>query len=70
MPATMLTGASDLSPLRSKGVQAYGIGPLMLEEDIKGGVGAHADNERILEKSLHDYVRFMWHAVLEVAASK
>jgi hypothetical protein len=42
----------------------------MLEEDIKGGVGAHADNERILEKSLHDYVRFMWHAVLEVAASK
>ena len=66
----MLTGASDLSPLRSKGVQAYGIGPLMLEEDIKGGVGAHADNERILEKSLHDYVRFMWHAVLEVAASK
>jgi len=66
----MLTGASDLSPLRSKGVQAYGIGPLMLEKDIKEGVGAHSDNERIWEKSLHDYVRFVWHAVLEIAATK
>ena len=43
----MLTGASDLSPLRSKGVQAYGIGPLMLEKDIKEGVGAH----RIMNES-------------------
>jgi len=66
----MLTGASDLSALRSKGVQSYGIGPLMLEKDIKEGVGAHADNERILEKSLHDFVRFVWYSVLEVAASK
>jgi acetylornithine deacetylase/succinyl-diaminopimelate desuccinylase-like protein len=66
----MLTGASDLSPLRSKGIQAYGIGPLMLEKDLQAGVGAHSDNERILEKSLHDFVRFMWYAVLEVAASK
>ena len=66
----MLTGASDLSPLRSKGVQSYGIGPLMLEKDTKEGVGAHSDNERILEKSLHDFVRFVWYSVLEVAASK
>jgi acetylornithine deacetylase/succinyl-diaminopimelate desuccinylase-like protein len=66
----MMTAVSDLSALRSKGVQAYGIGPLMLERDIKEGVGAHSDIERILEKSLHDYVRFMWYAVQEVAASK
>jgi acetylornithine deacetylase/succinyl-diaminopimelate desuccinylase-like protein len=66
----MLTGASDLSPLRSTGLQAYGIGPLMLEKDIKEGVSAHSDNERILEKSLHGFVQFMWYAVLEVAASK
>lgn len=66
----MTTGASDLSPLRSKGVQAYGIGPLMLEKDMREGVGSHSDNERILEKSLHDYVRFMWYAVLEIAATK
>lgn len=64
---TMMTGASDKSPLLSKGVQAYGIGPLKLEKD--SGL-AHSDNERILEKSLHDYVRFMWYAVLEIAATK
>ena len=66
----MLTGFSDLSPIRSKGVQAYGIGPLMLEKDRLEGVGAHADNERILEKSLHDYVQFVWYAVLEIAGTK
>jgi hypothetical protein len=31
--------------------------------------GAHADDERILEKSLHDFVKFLWHAVVEVAAT-
>jgi acetylornithine deacetylase/succinyl-diaminopimelate desuccinylase-like protein len=67
---TMLTGASDLSAIRSKGVQAYGIGPLMLEKDMREGVGAHSDNERILEKSLHDYVRFVWYAVQEIAATR
>jgi acetylornithine deacetylase/succinyl-diaminopimelate desuccinylase-like protein len=66
----LVTGATDMSQLRVKGVQAYGIGPLMLEKDIKEGVGAHSDNERILEKSLHGFVQFMWYAVLEVAASK
>ena len=60
------TGASDLSPLRTKGIQAYGIGPLYESEEW----GAHSDNERILEKALHDFVKFQWHAVLEVAASK
>ncbi len=66
----MLSGASDLSPLRSKGIQAYGIGPLRLFEDSRQGVSPHSDNERILEKSLHEFVRFVWSAVLEVAATK
>ena len=69
--ATLLPGlmvaVSDLSALRAKGVQAYGIGPLRLEKEVPS---AHGDNERILEKSLHDYVRFVWYAVLEVAATK
>ena len=69
--ATLLPGlmvaVSDLSALRAKGVQAYGIGPLRLEKEAPS---AHGDNERILEKSLHDYVRFVWYAVLEVAATK
>jgi len=63
----LLTGATDLSPLRAKGVQAYGIGPVV---DSEENGGAHSDDERILEKSLHEFVRFIWHAVLEVAAAK
>jgi acetylornithine deacetylase/succinyl-diaminopimelate desuccinylase-like protein len=63
----MMTGASDLSPLRAKGVQAYGIGPPKLMKDTSL---AHSDNERILEKALHEYVRFMWYAVQEIAATQ
>ncbi len=63
----LLTGATDMSPLRAKGLQAYGIGPLM---DSEENGGAHSDDERILEKSLYDFVRFIWHAVLDVAAAK
>jgi len=62
----LLTGATDMSPLRAKGIQAYGIGPVV-ESEEEGG--AHADDERILEKSLHDFVKFLWHAVVEVAAT-
>jgi acetylornithine deacetylase/succinyl-diaminopimelate desuccinylase-like protein len=63
----LLTGATDLSPLRAKGIQAYGIGPVV---DSEESGGAHSDDERILEKSLHEFVRFCWHAILEVAAEK
>jgi acetylornithine deacetylase/succinyl-diaminopimelate desuccinylase-like protein len=63
----LLTGATDMSPLRAKGIQAYGIGPVV---DSEENGGAHSDDERILEKSLHEFVRFCWHAVLEVAAAK
>jgi len=63
----LLTGATDLSPLRARGVQAYGVGPVVESEEIGG---AHADDERILEKSLYDFVKYLWYAVLEVAAAK
>jgi acetylornithine deacetylase/succinyl-diaminopimelate desuccinylase-like protein len=63
----LLTGATDLSPLRAKGIQAYGIGPVV---DSEESGGAHSDDERILEKSLHEFVRFCWHAILEVAAAR
>ena len=63
----LLTGATDLSPLRARGVQAYGIGPVVESEEIGG---AHADDERILEKSLNDFVKFLWYAVVELAATK
>ena len=67
---TLLTGATDMRQLRLKGVQAYGIGPLIEEKKVAHGGGVHGKDERILEKSLHDFVRFLWEAVLEVAAKK
>ena len=66
----LLTGATDMSPLRAEGVQAYGIGPLAHRGELAAGRGAHGNDERVLERTLHDFVRFQWHAVLEVAASK
>ena len=51
-------------------MQAYGIGPLSAPGELAGGRGAHGNDERILEKSLHDFVRYQWLAVLEVAAAK
>jgi len=39
-------GSHRMSPLRAKGMQAYGIGPVV-EDEKKGG--AHSDDERILE---------------------
>ena len=67
---TMLTGATDMVPLRAKGMNAYGIGPLAEEGEYRENGGAHGDDERILERALHDFVRFLWYAVLEVAASR
>jgi acetylornithine deacetylase/succinyl-diaminopimelate desuccinylase-like protein len=67
---TMTTGATDMAPLRARGVQAYGIGPLVEQAERRQGGGAHGDDEHILERALHDFVRFQWYAVLEVAAAK
>jgi len=66
----LLTGATDMNPLRAAGVQAYGIGPLSERGELAAGRGAHGNDERILERALHDFVRFQWYAVTEVAASK
>lgn len=68
LPA-MLTGATDNSQLRSKGVQAYGIGPIIEEKDAAGGGGAHGDDERLKETSLYKEVEFLWRSVLRVVAS-
>jgi acetylornithine deacetylase/succinyl-diaminopimelate desuccinylase-like protein len=64
----MLTGATDVRTLRSREVQAYGIGPLTAEEDGSAH-GAHTDDERIREAELHRFVEFLWHIVLESAGS-
>ena len=43
------TGATDMAFLRAKGVQCYGVGAMVDEEDAAKGFGAHSDQERILE---------------------
>jgi acetylornithine deacetylase/succinyl-diaminopimelate desuccinylase-like protein len=67
---TMSTGATDMAYLRGKGIQCYGIGPAIDEEDGPKGFGAHSDQERILESELHRFVRFHWDVVLEMARAK
>jgi acetylornithine deacetylase/succinyl-diaminopimelate desuccinylase-like protein len=67
---TMSTGATDMAYLRAKGVQCYGIGPALDEEDGPKGFGAHSDQERILESELHRFVRFHWDLVRELAQAR
>ena len=67
---TMLTGGTDMTPLRAKGVQCYGMGPLVAEKDMQDLNGIHGDNERILEAELYRFMRFQWEAVVGIAAAK
>ena len=67
---TMSTGATDMAFLRAKGMQCYGVGPLTDSEDGPKGFGAHSDQERILESSLHTFVTFHWDIVVKVAGAR
>lgn len=66
---SMSTGASDMAQLRAKGIQSYGIGPAVTEED-RLKYGAHSDVERLSEASLYKFVEFAWRAISEVAVRK
>ena len=66
---TMSTGATDMAFLRGKGMQCYGLGPMMDSEDGPKGFGAHSDQERILESSLNTFVRFHYDIVQQIAKS-
>ena len=63
----MSTGATDMSYLRAKGVQCFGIGPIVDEEDGPKGFGAHSDQERILEDSFYKFLQFNWEVVTALA---
>ena len=67
---TMGTGATDMSNIRAKGPQCYGIGPATDTEDGQKGFGAHSDQERILVAELHRFVRFQYDVVLEMARAR
>jgi acetylornithine deacetylase/succinyl-diaminopimelate desuccinylase-like protein len=60
---TMSVGATDMAFLRERGIQCYGIGPIIDSEDGPKGFGAHSDQERILEEALHKFLRFQWDVI-------
>jgi acetylornithine deacetylase/succinyl-diaminopimelate desuccinylase-like protein len=68
LPA-MLPGATDMAQLRAKGIQAYGIGPVVDLSD--GGLGgAHSDDEHLSLVALEKLIEFLWTAVIEAAAAR
>ncbi len=66
----MSTGATDMSFLRAKGIQCYGVGAMRDLEDAAKGFSAHSDQERIREDALYQHVRFFWTAVTAIAGAK
>ena len=66
----MSTGATDMAYLRAKGVECYGVGPMTDSEDGPKGFGAHSDQERIMEESLHKFVRFHLDIVVNLAKAQ
>lgn len=67
---TMSTGATDMAFLRARGIQCFGIGPMVDSEDGPRGFGAHSDQERILEEALHRFVRYNWDVTVTLAAAR
>ena len=65
---SMLTGATDMAQLRARGVECYGVGPIVDENDRVGA--AHTDDERLAESSLYKLVEYMWNAVMEVSSTR
>jgi acetylornithine deacetylase/succinyl-diaminopimelate desuccinylase-like protein len=66
---SMSTGATDMAQLRNKGIQCYGIGPAVNDED-GANYGGHSDVERMPEASLYKFAEFTWNAVRDVAGAK
>jgi acetylornithine deacetylase/succinyl-diaminopimelate desuccinylase-like protein len=66
---SMSTGATDMAQLRARGIQCYGIGPAVNDDD-GANYGGHSDVERMPEASLYRFAEYTWNAVMEVAASR
>jgi acetylornithine deacetylase/succinyl-diaminopimelate desuccinylase-like protein len=64
----MVAGATDMAQLRAKGIQCYGIGPLIEDKDRLLG-GAHGDDEKVLEEAFHRFVEFQYKAVVRIAGA-
>ena len=66
----MGTGATDMSQVRPRGVQCYGIGAMRDHEGALKGFGAHSDQERIPDDSVYKHLQFYWSAVTAIAGAK
>ncbi len=64
---SMSTYATDMWPLRAKGVQCVGIGAGVDLEDQSIGYGMHSDQERLLESEFQRFVRLNWEIVTALA---
>jgi hypothetical protein len=62
----MVTVATDLSELRAKGVQAYGLNTSQLPEDQET---MHGNDERVHLGRVNNYVRYLRIAIEQVAVS-
>jgi acetylornithine deacetylase/succinyl-diaminopimelate desuccinylase-like protein len=67
---SMSTFATDMWPLRARGMQCVGIGSAIDIEDQTKGFGMHSDQERLLEAELHRFVRFNWEIVTGLARAR
>ena len=67
---SMSTYATDMWPLRAKGMQCIGIGAGVDLEDQSQGFGMHGDQERLLESEFQRFVRFNWELVSRLVRSR
>jgi acetylornithine deacetylase/succinyl-diaminopimelate desuccinylase-like protein len=67
---TMATAATDMTRLRPRGVQCYGLGAARDDEDTLKGFGAHSDQERLAEDSVVKHLAFYWAAVTGIAGAR
>jgi len=63
----MLTGATDSAQLRAKGVQAYGLGSVVTDEER---ARIHGNDERLSVEGIGKFVEFVYRAVMDVAGAK
>jgi len=63
----MQVGATDSAQLRVKGVQAYDIGTVMSNEDMKR---VHGNDERVQIAGFGKFVQFLYAATVELAGAK
>ena len=62
----IFTAATESAQLRAKGVQAYGLGSVLTEEDRSR---MHGNDERLSVDGIGKLIELMYRAVLDVSAA-